>query len=360
LPPLNKLEPIWRDLEARAEASFFVSWHWIGAWLAESGVQPALLIALRDDVIVGLALIGQDCPRFGPLRLPRIHLNQAGMADLDCVYIEYNDLLVDSADVKATRAACLAALFECSVAVDGLQWREMRWAGSAIPAKQMPTHPNLVMATNEILLSPYVDLDVVRDEGSDLCALLSGNARRQIRRATRLYEAMGELRVEQATTQQEGLSWLEALQSLHQASWTSRGEPGAFARPFFGRFLRRLLDRGFGEGVVDILRISAGHHELGYLYNFVYRDRVYSYQSGFQFGPDGRHKPGLVAHTLAVRHYASGDPRLRKYSFLAGATQYKATLSTGSEELYWYAYRPASRLLKLRKAIAVIATRPSS
>src|SRR5476649_2339049 len=75
LPPLDQLEPMWRDLEARAEPSFFLSWHWIGTWLAESGIQPALLVALRNNVIVGLALIGQDFLRFGPLRLPRIHLN---------------------------------------------------------------------------------------------------------------------------------------------------------------------------------------------------------------------------------------------------------------------------------------------
>ena len=135
---------------------------------------------------------------------------------------------------------------------------------------------------------------------------------------------------------------------------------GGLARPFFERFLRRLVDQGLKEGVVDILRVNAGRHELGYLYNFVYRDRVSNYQSGFRFGPDGRHKPGLVAHALAVQHYASGNSRLRTYSFLAGTSQYKESLSTGSEELYWYAYRRASRLIGLKKALAMIATRLSS
>ncbi len=114
LPPLDQLESMWRDLEARAEPSFFLSWYWIGTWLAESGAHPRLLVVRRNDVIVGLALIGQDCPRFGPLRLPRIHLNQAGKAELDCVCIEYNDLLVDRTIAKATRAAALGRLAECS------------------------------------------------------------------------------------------------------------------------------------------------------------------------------------------------------------------------------------------------------
>ena len=357
LPPLGQLEPMWRALEARAEPSFFLSWHWIGTWLAESGIKPSLLVARRSDVIVGLALIGHDCPRFGPLRFPRIHLNQVGVADFDCVYIEYNDVLVDPRYTEATRTACLAALYECSSVMDGLQWQELRWAASAVPPRHMPHHPGMTLETSKISTSPYIDLDAVREKAGDLCELLSANTRSQIKRAIRLYDARGGLRIERASTKSEALAWLEQLKCLHQAKWTSRGERGAFARPFFGRFLQELVERGFGDGVVDILRVTAGEDELGYLYNFVYRDRVSNYQSGFRFGPDGRHKPGLVSHALAVQHYASSDPRLRKYSFLAGASQYKTSLSTGSEELRWYTYRPSARLTRIKKAIAIIADR---
>jgi len=359
LPPVDQLEPIWRELEAKAESSFFLSWHWIGTWLAESGTRPALLIALRGQVIVGLALIGQDCPHFGPLRLPRIHINQAGVVDFDCAYIEYNDLLVDSMGAEAVRGACLAALSGYSV-TGGLRWREMCWAASSVTVGQMPVHGNMAIEKIKTSLSPYVDLDAVRGQGGDLCALLSSNVRGQIRRAMRLYETMGELRIERASTKEEALDWLKGLRCFHQARWTSRGEAGAFALPFFERFLQRLIDRGFGEGVIDILRVSAGRHELGYLFNFVYRDRVSNYQSGFQFGPDGRYKPGLVAHALAVKHYANADSYLGKYSLLAGASQYKVSISTDYEELYWYIYRPASRLIKLNKVIAFIANRLGS
>ncbi len=221
----------------------------------------------------------------------------------------------------------------------------------------MPVRSDMVMETLATSLSPYVDLHAVRGKGGDLLALLSANTRHQIRRAIRLYEAVGKLSIDRATTVQEGCAWLKALERLHQASWISRGKSGAFARPFFGRFLQQLFVRGFEEGVVDILRICAGRYELGYLYNFVYRDRVSNYQSGFRFGPDGRYKPGLLAHVLAVQHYASADLGLGKYSFLAGTSQYKTSLSTGSETLHWYAYRRRSRLMKLERAIASAATR---
>ena len=349
LPPLEQLKAMWQRLEARAEPSFFLSWHWIGTWLAETRLNPALLVALRNDVIVGLALIGQVCPRLP--RRPTIYLNQSGLPDFDCVYIEYNDILLDSTCVSATRAACLAAFSDRPSIFGGRRWREMHWAASAVPPEQMPVHRNAIMKKSKKSVSPYVDLDKVRCKGGDLLTVLNANTRRQIRRAIQLYEAMGELRLDPASTKQEALAWFEALRGLHQARWTSRGQLGAFARPFFERFSRRLLERGFGEGSVDILRLRAGRHEIGFLYNFVYRDRVSNYQCGFQFGPDGRHKPGLVAHALAIRHYASVNPRLMKYSFLAGPTQYKTSLATDFEVLCWYTYRPASRLMRVARLI---------
>ena len=189
LPPLDRLKSMWRDLEGRAEPSYFLSWHWIGAWLSESGARPVLLVALRHNVIVGLALIGEDRPRF---RRPTLYLNQAGAAEFDTVYIEYNDFLVDRTEAKATRAACLAALCDNSSAIG--QCREIRWVACAIPAENMPRHRNMALKKYLSLFSPYVDLNAVRGRGNDLAALLSANTRYQIRRSIRLYEEMGELR----------------------------------------------------------------------------------------------------------------------------------------------------------------------
>src|SRR5262249_50721079 len=223
-----------------------------------------------------------------------IYLNQAGAPEFDCVCIEYNDILVDRTIAKATRAACLAMLTKCEDP-SYPKWQEMRWEASPIPPEHMPGRRDVVMETVITSPSPYIDLHAVRRRGGDPLELLSANTRHQVRRSIRLYEAMGKVSIDRSTTIREGCAWLEALQQLHQARWTSRGKSGAFARPFFGRFLRQLYVRGFEARVVDILRVYAGHHELGYLYNFVYRDRVSNYQGGFRFGPDSRYKPGLLA-----------------------------------------------------------------
>ena len=33
----------YRELEARADATFFLSWNWIGCWIEETGLRPAIL-----------------------------------------------------------------------------------------------------------------------------------------------------------------------------------------------------------------------------------------------------------------------------------------------------------------------------
>ena len=56
---VDALEPAWRDLAARADHSFFLSWPWVGTWLRHlpNGTEPHLLTARVSNRIVGLAVV---------------------------------------------------------------------------------------------------------------------------------------------------------------------------------------------------------------------------------------------------------------------------------------------------------------
>jgi CelD/BcsL family acetyltransferase involved in cellulose biosynthesis len=94
---------------------------------------------------------------------------------------------------------------------------------------------------------------------------------------------------------------------------------------------------------VQLLRTRAGDGKIvGHLYNFVYRGRVYCYQSGFARFADNRMKPGLVSHHLAIVMSRAGG--LRYYDFLAGDSRYKRSLSNRVGEMVWIVMqRPALR-----------------
>src|SRR3954447_13385896 len=98
--PLSRfgdLERAWRDLEARADAEFFLSWHWIGPWLTTVRSPPLALVAYRAGRVEGLALLGYYPVRRhrGLLRVPTLYLNQSGLPEQDVTTIEYNDILTD-------------------------------------------------------------------------------------------------------------------------------------------------------------------------------------------------------------------------------------------------------------------------
>ncbi|TIV44155.1 MAG: GNAT family N-acetyltransferase, partial [Mesorhizobium sp.] len=91
LPDIATLETVWKELEARATHSFYLSWLWIGTWLRHlpGGAQPHVLVARTSSRIVGLAII---CRRrawsFGPHARARWLLNETGDVRFDRLFIE--------------------------------------------------------------------------------------------------------------------------------------------------------------------------------------------------------------------------------------------------------------------------------
>ncbi|MGH6755518.1 MAG: hypothetical protein ACREDP_25495, partial [Bradyrhizobium sp.] len=98
LQSIARLEIAWKELEAQATHSFYLSWLWIGTWLRHlpEGAQPHVLVARTPSKIVGLAII---CRRsawsFGLHARARWLLNQTGDVRFDRLFIEYNNILAE-------------------------------------------------------------------------------------------------------------------------------------------------------------------------------------------------------------------------------------------------------------------------
>src|SRR5712692_10442904 len=318
-----RLEPRWRELEARSSRSFFLSWTWIGAWLETCGAKPITLAVNCQGRCVGLGLLVRGSRLQLGFRRPTLFLHETGEPAKDVAMIEDNGFLVERGFEKAvTRAALHHAhqADDAEIVVGGVpDWltdeaREAGWCDRVVV-----TQP-----------CPYRVLDP--SNGDDL-AQLSRNTRSQISRSLRFYESHGSLAITPSATLSEARDRLAAMADLHQQRWVAAGQPGAFALPIFEEFHQRVLARGFAAGEADVLRITAGAHEIGYLYNFYCDNEVYAYQNGFHFADDQRLKPGLVSHLLAFAHYRRGGAT--RYRFLAGNSRYKRSLSTGSYDLHW-------------------------
>ena len=352
----------WQDLEARADTTFFHSWPWVDCWLSTIDNQPQLLTARQGDTVVGLALLVATTRRFGWFSSTELFMNETGDPAKDIVTIEYNGILADRDVAAEVTHACLRAFNDDASPVrQAVRWDELCIRG--VPASYRDLAQDLGYRVRLLAHDPSgaVDLVAVRRSGKPYLSHLSANTRYQIRRAMRLYEARGPLQLSCARTVDEALSFLDDLSVLHQRYWTGRGEPGAFAYPFFVRFHRALIARCLPDGAVEVVRISAGNTPVGYLYNFIYRGRVYYYLSGFAYESDPKLKPGMVSHYLCIdRHLARGADI---YDFMAGENRYKTSLgSPGADMLAIVLERPGLkvRAKDLLRALKAAATKRAS
>jgi CelD/BcsL family acetyltransferase involved in cellulose biosynthesis len=341
------LEGEWRRREAQVGRSFFLSWAWIGTWLASLPAEetPLLLRAEADGETLALAVMHRRATeRHRVFRAQGLYLTSSGDRTLDSIFIEHNGLLCEAAAEPALLAA-LAGWFARAEA----ESNELHLPGIE-PALLDPAG---LLPDCEERSGFAVDLSAVAAAG-DIDGQLSRNARQQLRRAQRDYAASGELAVTEASSVEEALSFFAAMKKLHVASWQRRKRRHAFEAPYFEHFHRLLIERNFAAGAVQLLRLAAGGTAFGYLYNFCKDGIVSAYQSGFADGEAGL-RPGVVSHALAIRYNAARGAQV--YDFLAGDNRLKRSFATRRYTLVWLVLRRPTMLFRLEAAVQRVKRR---
>jgi CelD/BcsL family acetyltransferase involved in cellulose biosynthesis len=313
----------WRRLEAQADGSFFTSWPWIGAALETMAPAPLELRVSCGAETVGMAMLWPEGDR-------KLRLNLGGGAGYAAVYPEYNGILV--------RRGCEAAAPAALAALRASGWRSLRVDGAQPELMQAARAAGWLASLRARQPTFAVDLAALRRSRRPFLDTLSRNSRQQLRRSLRAASRLGGLELAAARDVEEALGWFGELERLHTRSWGERGKPGAFGEPFFRKFNQCLIRTAFAAGHIELLRARIGGHTAGYLYNFIYRQRVLYYQSGFDYKLFPEVQCGLVAHCLNIeRHAASGAAT---YDFMAGAQRYKGSLGRRAGELVWFVLSP--------------------
>ncbi len=315
----------WRTAAHDWDVPVFRTWDWVGCLASERYPDPVLAEVHDGAAPVALALFNRRRTRAGPV----LHLHESGDTAFDAVFTEHNGIVADPAREAPAMVAILRAARAEGVrvslpGVDDAMLAAARQAGGIVGPLQT-RH------------APFVRLD---PPGFDYLMSLSRNTRAQLRRSNRAYERSGPIAIARAAMVPVALDWLDRMLALHIATWAARGTSSAFATAPVQRFARALVERGVANGAVDLLRITAGEREIGYLMNLRANGRICAYQSGFDYDGAPEHaKPGVTCHAASVLH-AMAQGAI-EYDFLAGDAQYKRSLANQARPLHWLSWQPA-------------------
>lgn len=324
----------WLDLQGRAECSYFQSWGWISNWLNQivDDRQVMVLRVWSDQLLVGMGLfVPADIKRRLVVRSKALFLNEYPFAGKNMV-IEYNGIL----------AACdfEQAVYKAAVNyfTDELNDFDEFYLGG-VPAQTVSR--DLVGAAG-----PSVKFDILeesntwqvllsREYKSVDCYLstLSKNRRGQIRRSIRLYEERGPVTLRVAETCEEAMAYFSGLETLHTQRWRVRGKTGVFANPVWKKFHSELVSKRFNKGEIQLIRLSCADQAIGYLYNYIWQNKIYVLQTGFATPGDSRLMPGYMTHVFAIVHNCGLG--MTEYDFLHGNDLYKQVLSNKQQQLHW-------------------------
>jgi Acetyltransferase (GNAT) domain len=329
LSSIEDVKQLWRGLDSDIPGSFFTAWPWIGTWLSllPSFVTPQLLRLERDGQCCGAAIaVRRKSRRHGIVTSSHLHINETGDPQFDCLTIEHNGFAGRKPGDNAAWQALLDWFGTGTAEVD-----ELSIPGMTHEITNADLGPQLCRA--EETVAYRVDLASIRNAGGAIGRVLSPNARQQLNSSIRALAASGPLRLEAAKDADEALLFFDGLKRLHIRSWTRRRQKHGFTYPFTERFHRKLIEHCMPRGEVELLRLSAGTREFGYLYNFCYNGVAYAYQSGLD--DEDRHlRPGYVAHALAIeRATALGAST---YDFMAGSNRVKERFATDRYPMRWY------------------------
>jgi hypothetical protein len=258
-------------------------------------------------------------------------LNATGDRRFDSISAEYNGLL---ASAQHERPAWEEILDHFSTREK--HWDEFQLQGVAPWLADAWAKRGLPLRHSRRDVGRFLSLERIRATANCSCVnILGPRVRTRVRHTIAAVEQrFGALVVSEAVTIQEALSFFSDLKKLHIKRWRGHQHGHAFDEPFFERFHRELIARCFGDGLIQLARVSAGPVTLGLLYNFVYHGRVSFYQSGINYAVAERGDSiGLLVHALCIDRNARHGQAI--YDMLAGDAQYKRALADLTTPLWW-------------------------
>nr|WP_086940136.1 GNAT family N-acetyltransferase [Thaumasiovibrio occultus] len=319
------LQGLWVRLQQHSQSPF-LQWPWINQWLKHCAYRVYVVEAVmvgQPEQRVGIGLISEHDNTLG--------VQRTGNKRRDQIWPEHNDFLMVEDNRTQIRQQMLTAVLEAFPAHYRLLW------GAANAELQPSVTEGYVKRV--VWQAPSYVTDFSKWQSDNLESALSKSARSQIRRSHKKYAELGEIMLTRAESGEQITRYFDAMATLHKQRW---GEDSGFHNQVFRRFHYDLLQQDANKGAAKrftaLYRITAGEHDLGYLYVLLAGEGMAFYLSAFDYTlANSQRKPGLLAHAMLIQR--AYDHGLSHYDFLAGEARYKHTFTNHVEPMAIIEYR---------------------
>ena len=301
-------------LEQSSDPNIFLTWEWLFTWWEFYGEKYQLFILMaldQDENVLGIAPL--CLTRFSPLKLKILRF-----LGTEEVCSDHLDFIFKKGMEKELFPLFLKYLEEHPREWDLLDLTDFRADFLSLPLIQTWAEKNKYeFSINLWTVCPYVSLP---DTWELLLSNLSAKARKDIKYQLKSAKDHGEVSHSTVEDKNEVSSKMEILFYLHGKRWSSLGEHGVFQRENFNRFHKKIAELFFDRGWLLLFYLSAEDKIIALYYNFVYSNKIYYYQSGFD--PDWKDfSPGTAAIALTIKSAISQG--IKEFDFLREEAPYK-------------------------------------
>lgn len=322
-----RLETGWNELLAHSSnATVFNTFGWAWCWLQ---------IYWQQDYALKIILVesGTDLVALLPLYIQKstgtCWFVGSGEPEAEEVATEYLDFIVHQ------DYACSAELADCiKVQLEALKPYRLIFVNccaSSYVANLLREHKRALFS-----VSGAVYKLAIQNSVADTAMTFSKNQLKNARQCLNRFNAAPELEYVAFHSSDFSQNW-QALQSLHQQDWISRGKNGAFHSEKFSRFhaLMHTQQPQIRQAFVALRKKDEGHKDemLALHHYYLFNGHYYFYLAGTEKHKDSRLSPGLMLHVLAMQELSGQNAT---YDFLKGSTSnsYKAKFCGRGEAFY--------------------------
>jgi len=343
---LSRQAAAWRSLLERSSANEpMLSPTWLLAWWRTYGQGHQLAVGLfhNGDQLVGLVPLLRRRYWYRPgIPFRRLEFLGADVDEQDGVCSDYLNAIAERG-----QEARVADAFAAAVAGGKFgSWDEVDLPALAgdNPLTGLLTgafaRAGYRVDREQTTVAPHIPLPATWDH---YLKALSQRDRYYVVRAQREFDqwAAGTATWHRAGSLAELEKGKRVLTALHTERWEAIGATGVFRATRFKAFHDVVMPQLLADGALELLWLTVRDQPVAALYNIVWNNKVYFYQSGRKLDVPRQVRPGIVLLSLAIRQAIEAGRR--EFDFLGGEAQYKGQLALAT--------RPVIRLRVARRTL---------